>query len=255
MNAHADFSAALLDPGVPAPAGLMSWNGSDPARRFAVYRNNVTSALTRVLADSFPVTQQLVGEAFFGAMARVFLRAHPPRSPLLHEYGSGFPSFVEDFEPARGLPYLADMARLELLRLFALHAADAVALAPADLSPLLADPAALPGLRFALHPAAAVLRSDHAVVSLWGAHHGMGKLGAVDPAVAESALVVRPELDVLVLSLPPGGGTFAAALDAGFTLGEAAASAAADPSFDLAENLALLLRCGALGAIRSSAGS
>lgn len=255
MTAHAAFAAALLDPDVAVPAGLTAWNGADPMRRFAVYRNNVTTALTGVLADSFPVTQQLVGEDFFCAMARVFLRAHPPRSPLLHEYGHDFPAFVAQFEPARQVPYLADMARLEWLRLAALHAADAPVLAADDIAPLLADPAALPGLRLALHPAAAVLQSAHAVVSLWGAHHGVGALAEVDPYAAESALVLRPMLEVLVLRLPPGGGIFAAALAAETTLGEAAAAASADPSFDLAENLALLIRHGALGALRSSARS
>ena len=113
MTTHADFAAALLDPEAALPAGLVVWNGSDPAHRFAVYRNNVTSALSDVLADSFPVTQQLVGEEFFRAMARVFLRRSPPSSPMLSAYGEGFPAFVEDFAPARAVPYLADVARLE----------------------------------------------------------------------------------------------------------------------------------------------
>ncbi len=121
MTAHADFAAALLDPDVAAPDGLVAWNGSDPAHRFAVYRNNVTSALSDVLADSFPVTQQLVGEEFFRAMARIFLRGSPPPSPILTAYGEGFPAFVADFAPARTVPFLADVARLEWLRLRALH--------------------------------------------------------------------------------------------------------------------------------------
>ena len=51
------FAAALLDPDLPAPAGLTTWNGSDPARRFRVYRNNVIISLIDALADSFEVTQ------------------------------------------------------------------------------------------------------------------------------------------------------------------------------------------------------
>ena len=122
MTAQSDFAAALLDPDVAAPDGLVAWNGSDPAHRFAVYRNNVTSALSDVLADSFPVTQQLVGEAFFRALAQVFVRAHPPRTRVLAHYGHELPEFVAQFPPAAGLPYLADVARLEWQRLQALHA-------------------------------------------------------------------------------------------------------------------------------------
>ncbi len=84
---QATFAAALLTPELPSPAGLRVWNGSDPAARLAVYRNNVVSSLIDAVADSFPVTQELVGEEFFRAMAAVFVRAHPPRSKVLTHYG------------------------------------------------------------------------------------------------------------------------------------------------------------------------
>ena len=249
MTAHADFAAALLDPDVAAPDGLVAWNGSDPAHRFAVYRNNVTSALSDVLADSFPVTQQLVGEEFFRAMARIFLRGSPPPSPILSAYGEGFPAFVADFAPARTVPFLADVARLEWLRQRALHAADAAPPRPDAIARALADPDRLPGLCLRLHPAAGVIRSPFAVMSLWAAHHGVGRLDDIDPFRPESALVVRPALDVEVVGLPPGGDRFVLALADGLALGEAADTACAAPAFDLAATLALLIRHGALGAL------
>lgn len=249
MTAHANFAAALLDPDAAVPDGLVAWNGSDPARRFAVYRNNVTSALSDVLADSFPVTQQLVGEEFFRAMARVFLRRSPPRSPILSAYGEGFPAFVADFAPARALPFLADVARLEWLRLRALHAADAAALQPDEIARALADPDRLPGLRLRLHPAAGVIGSPYAVLSLWAAHHGVGRLDDIDPFRPESALVLRPAMEVEVVGLPPGGDRFVVALADGLALAAATDAAGADPAFDLAATLALLIRHGALGAL------
>lgn len=88
-------------------------NGSDPTARLAVYRNNVVGSLIDALADAFPVAQQLVGVAFFRAMAGVFARQAPPRSRILAHYGEGFAEFIEGFEPARSVPYLADVARLE----------------------------------------------------------------------------------------------------------------------------------------------
>lgn len=47
------------------------------------------------------------------------------RGPSLALYGAGFADFVEDFEPAASVVYLADVARLERARLESLHAADA----------------------------------------------------------------------------------------------------------------------------------
>jgi hypothetical protein len=241
------FAAALLDPDAPCPAGLIAWNGSDPARRFAVYRNNVVVSLIDALADTFPVTQELVGEDFFRAMAGVFVRHAPPTSAVLAEYGADFPDFIEQFEPAGSVPYLADVARLEMLRVRAFHAADADPLPLDRVAQALADPERLPALQLIGHPSLGVLRSRYAVVSLWAAHQGMGDLASIDPDVPESALVVRVGREVQVVALPPGGEVLIARLADGLTLGEAAglAAASARPDFDLAANLALLLRFGA----------
>ena len=78
-RAQSAFADALLDPARPCPPGLRTWNGSDPARRLAVYRNNVVSSLIDALADTFPVVQRLVGTEFFRAMAGVFA---PPAQRL-----------------------------------------------------------------------------------------------------------------------------------------------------------------------------
>ena len=103
MTTHADFGAVLLAPTFQCPPGLTTWNGSDPAKRFGIYRNNVVVGLVDALADTYPVVQALVGEDFFRAMAGVFVRQVPPRTPVLAWYGEGFAGFVEQFPPAAGL--------------------------------------------------------------------------------------------------------------------------------------------------------
>lgn len=250
MNPLDDFAAALLDPGRPCPDGLTVWNGSDPARRFRVYRNNVAISLIDALADSFPVTQELVGEEFFRAMARIYAYAHPPRSPVLAFYGAGFADFIDGFPPATGLPYLADVARLEYLRVLACHAADAQPLGAAELAAALADEAALPALGLRLHPSLHVLASASAVVSLWAAHQGLLELSAVAPDTAETALILRNGIDVEVMRVAPAAASFIAVLQAGGSLGEAATAAtAADTGFDLAGVLGLLLQKSAITAL------
>lgn len=244
---QADFAAALLAPERPCPPGLRAWNGADPAARFAVHRNNVVGSLVDAVADTYPVVHALVGETFFRAMAALFVRRHPPRSRVLAHYGSAFAAFVADFEPARNVPYLADVARLEWARVRAWHAADAVPLAAPALAAATAggqDPATL---RLVCHPSTSIVASAYAVVSLWAAHQGEGELADVDPARAEAALVVRPALDVLVLRLPPGAARFVVALQAGCGLADAAAQAAGEAAdFDLAGTLALLAQQGVL---------
>jgi len=250
------FALALLDPQQPCPPGLRSWNGSDPAARFAVHRNNAVSSLVEALVDTFPVTRELVGEAFFTAMARLFVIGVPPRSPLLALYGDDFPAFVESFEPARRVPYLADVARLEVQRVRALQAADAPVLSADDLARHLLDPEALPGSRVEFHPSAAVLTSRFAIVALWAAHQDAGEIAEVDPKQPQSALVLRQGEDVAVIAIAQGSALFFQRLMAGATLGEARAAAmACGGGFDLAASLGILICHGALSAWHSSPGS
>ncbi|MBP7423681.1 MAG: putative DNA-binding domain-containing protein [Sulfuritalea sp.] len=252
----ADFADALLATDGGCPPGLTTWNGSAPEKRFAVYRNNVVVGLIDALADSFPVTQALVGEEFFSAMAREFVRAAPPRSPVLALYGDGFGDFIDSFTPVAALPYLADLARLEYLRVLAFHAADASPLSAQQIGAVLADEAALPLARFALHPSLFVLASAHAVVSLWAAHQAESdarQLAGLDTTRAESALVCRRELEVEVIRIESGTADFITALTHGSTFVVAAEQASArDADFDLAATLALLLRAGAIVGITTT---
>ncbi len=245
--AQAPFAAALLDPALPTPTGLQAWNGSDPGVRFAVYRNNVVHSLVGVLADSFPVVQALVGPEFFGAMARRFVRAQPPTSPLMHRYGAGLPAWMAGFEPAAALPYLSDVARLEWARLCAFHAADTPPIAAQALAARLQTPAALAHTTLRLHPSLAVVRSAHPVVSLWRAHQLDDdardlQLARLDLGQPEAALVFRDTADdALVLPLHPADAALAADIAAGHALG---AAQGAHPQADLVQVLTPLLQHG-----------
>lgn len=247
MSTQTLFRAALLDPQAPLPPGVTSWNGSDPAQRFAVYRNNVTLSLIEAIEAGFPIVRTMVGEDFFRETARVFLRAEPPTSPLLMHYGEGFPAFLARFEPAASLPYLPDLARLELLRRRAFHAADAEPLAPDAFAAL--TPEQLPTLRLRLHPSLAVLASPFAIHALWAAHQGTLAIETVDPDQPEEVLVLRPAFTVLTLPLPPGGAGFFAALQSGATLGVAALEAGKTPGFDLAACMNVLVTQGGATAL------
>lgn len=252
MSPQRCFAEALLDPEQACPPGLITWNASDPARRFAVYRNNVIVSLVDALADTFAVTQDLVGEAFFRAMARVFAYANPPTSRLLVFYGETFPEFIERFPPAASLPYLADVARLEFLRVRAYHAADVAPVRSEDIVAVLADEDKLPDLGLALHPSLAVLDSAAAVVALWAAHQGIGALATLVPDVPETALIVRDGLDVEVMKIPRATGVFIKAVKRGATLGDAMALAQrSDPDFDATLPLALLIQKSAITALYS----
>ncbi len=245
---EAAFAHCLLDAAAPPPPGLRSWNGADIGPRLAVYRNNVATSLANALADGFPVVARLVGRPFFDAMARAYGAAHPLRSPVLAEHGDTLAAFIEGFAPAAALPYLADVARLERLRVRATHAADAPALPHAAFAAALAQPHALPAARLQLHPSAGVCVARHAAVSLWAAHQRAelddAVLQAMDWRQPEAALVLRQGDDqddeVAVIPLPLPAAVFLCALLEGRSLGQALAGCS--PAPDLPATLALLLR-------------
>jgi Putative DNA-binding domain len=241
QNAFAQdaFAQALRDPDAALPFGVISHNSDSPRKRFAVYRNNVMVGLVSALQARFPAARKIVGEDFFKGAAKVFAAAQPPRSPLMMFYGDGFPAFLAEFEPARDVPYLADVARLETARTRAYHAADAQPLTPAALYNISQE--ALADLRFILHPSLEIVASDYPIVTIWAMSSGEMELAPIMDWRGEDALVSRPSVDVEVRRLPAGAKTFLQSLAAGDSLGVAAASAlAANTCFDLAANLAAL---------------
>ena len=120
-----DFAAALLDPALPVPSGLVGPDGEPSPRRFAVYRNNVIAGLVNTLKQAFPAVCKIVGIDFFEAMARGYVRAEPPASPVLLDYGAGFAAFIAQFAPAAALPWLPGVARIERAWIEAYHAQEA----------------------------------------------------------------------------------------------------------------------------------
>lgn len=251
MNTQALFNAALLAPQAACPSELFA--GDAAASRFAVYRNNVFSSLTAALSDSYPVVEQLVGSAFFQAMARVFIEHSPPRSPVLVNYGQDFADFIDRFEPAASLPYLGDVARLERLRVEAYHAADCRVISAQALGAYLQQPEQLMQLRMKLRPGLAVLTSKHPVYSLWTAHQGIGDLASIHLAQAEQLLVLRDGLEVLLLPLPPASAVFIQALQRGEGFADAVVAALPlAPEFDAGPSLALLIRHSAITELEPS---
>jgi len=236
---QAEFAAALFDP-ASLPGGTTTARGAADPARFAVYRNNVMVSLTGALKQRFPVTLRLVGEDFFQRLARDYVRAKRPQSPLIFRYGDGFPDFIDAYAGAASVPYLGDVARIEAAWTIAYHAADAAVLAVADLAAVAPDD--LPSLRVRPHPAASLIQSPHPAGSIWAANQ-QDDVGPIASWQAEAVLVTRPLLEVGVHVLPVRDHVFAAALFAGVSLGEAAEGAG--DGFDFGAALVGLVSLGA----------
>src|SRR2546429_7261079 len=110
----AGFGPALLE---EAEAGVV-WEfidaGLGALARLAVYLHHVFSSLTDALGTTYPVVCRLVDRRFFGWLADRYVRAHPPASPCLFEYGGQLAAFLPPLPPCAPLPWLACLARPEL---------------------------------------------------------------------------------------------------------------------------------------------
>ena len=221
---QAPFATALLDPALPVPDGLIDPQGRPAVKRFDVYRNNVTVSLTKALEIGFPIIRRLVGDDFFAAMARVYLRAHPPASRMMMHYGADMPAFLAAFPPVNHLPYLPDVARLELAIRQSYHAADSTPL-PADaLAQIMPD--AFLASRLTLAPALRVIQSHWPIHAIW---HANTNADAPKPQMRpESLAIFRPEFDPVVTLLPAHAAGFLAALMQGQTVEAAMDSHPAD---------------------------
>jgi len=244
----ADFAPALTNPDIDTPADVIGPKGKGAVKRYNVYRNNVTVSLIDALAGIFPAVQRLTGPDFFRAMARFHLRETPPSSPLLFEYGREFPAFIERYEYAQSLPWLADVARIERAWLDAYHAAD---VPPLDADVLASvSPERLADLIFLPHPATRIVRSHYPALTIFAANRSEEHVGLIEASEPEDALIARPDMEVIVRHLPPGGADFIGYLISGEPLGVAAAKAIeACPSFDIAASVAGMTEAGVFSSI------
>ncbi|SEM88442.1 Putative DNA-binding domain-containing protein [Loktanella fryxellensis] len=214
---QAAFAAAVMQRVAPtdlAPLGVTAVGDLD--RRFAVYRNTFAHSLTEALAARFPTVQRLVGADFFRAMAAMHVTETPPDSPVLQTYGTAFPAFLRRFPPVAHLPYLADVATVEVLRGQAYHAADATPLTPdAVQAALVRDPQ---DAVLTLHPGLRVVHTDHGAVSVWRCNQPGAVPAPVAPA-PEAALIFRHAGNAVVLPVATATAAAVAALAAGTPLG------------------------------------
>lgn len=213
---------------------------------FAVYRNTTPAALIETLHANYPVVADLLGEALFGETAFDFVRAHPATAPVLLGYGAGFPAYLAAQAWIADLPYLPDVAAIERLRTEAHSAADAPALALADLARLGTDQ--WPALRLRPHPAARLAWLQTPALTIWRAHHETPDFETLAPAWrAEGVLVTRPEGLVRVHALDAPAHRMIFGLRLGESAGEAAAATASTyPGADIASAFATLVDAGAL---------
>src|SRR5262249_9564316 len=144
---------------------------------------------------------------------------------------------VANFDHARLLTYLPDVAALEWAVHRAHYAADADSIARESIAVL--SPQVLLATRFALHPACAWIESRFPISSIWNAHQPQSAVRLPESLDrSECALIVRPHWRVAVVNSSAAEVAALAQLRDGANLDTAMSAAlAVDAGFDFAEFL------------------
>lgn len=208
---------------------------------FNVYRNTVLKGCIDALCDNFPSVDRLVGTDWLRAAAAIHARQTPPTDARLIFYGEHFADFLDAFEPARELPYLADVARLDRLWLEAFSAPQEPALQLPSLAGMTASDLAA----CKLQPRASTRWrwfGEQPIYSLWRYNREALPLPEALPWHAEGALLVGHAEGVAWQALDLGGCVFLDACASGQNLDQASALALqAQPDLDFTVLLGNLL--------------
>ena len=107
------FAAHIRDPrGRPPPAGVED-------RRMALYRELVFNNVASLLASTFPITRQILGDGRWEELVRGFLIHHRCTTPLFHELGQELLAYLQQVGADSGQdpPFLLELAHYEWVEL------------------------------------------------------------------------------------------------------------------------------------------
>ena len=207
-------------------------------QRLGVYRGNVKASAAKAMAAAYPVIEKIVGAEFFSGLASEYQSRFPSVDGDLNQYGGAFAAFLAEFTPAKEIPYLADVARLEWQVHRAHYAADPGLFDPARLASV--PPEHQLQLHPRLHPACHVLQSAYPIARIWQVHRDTfsGKFEVDFSGGPTNVLVYRPRFRVEVAQISDAEAAFLGTALEAQTL-EAALTAAQlrDASFDLGRSL------------------
>jgi hypothetical protein len=233
-DTQAAFAAHLAGRDRPDIVAAIVGDSRTALQRLQLHRHHVTRSIGAALAATFPTVATVVGQDFFGLLARRFMADTSLEDPVLSRYGEHFHEFIAANQDVHGLPYLADVARLDWALNVAFHSPLEPALSAADLAGW--PPECLPNVSVRMPVGSSLIESAHPLDLIWQASQPGTSVEKVDLAAGRACLAVfRRSEDAAFAVLAPGEAAFLKRLRRGAPLAAAAEHAAqVDEEFDLA---------------------
>ncbi len=161
------FINSVYRPESPPP-GVIKPGKLSVSEQLAIYRESILGGMSKALAEVYPVCRQLVGDHFFEHLADIYVRQYVSTSADITCYGEQLADFIEDFEAASSVPYLADVARLEWAWHRAINAPDEAVLTVHQLNQVAGEDYA--EIILQLQGSATLLRSPYPILHIWQVH-------------------------------------------------------------------------------------
>lgn len=171
------------------------------AQRLSIYQSSIRSILINTLKKTFPVCDQLVGSEFFNALASRFIINRPSSSFDLDRYGEEFPDFIADFAPAKSVPYLSDVARLEWYWQEALLAPATETMAPLTFTEI-NESDDYEDIIFKLPQCIAFLASPYPINKIWEMHQERGSQSVNLDEGAEQLIIGKTNKAFVIVVTP-----------------------------------------------------
>ena len=147
---------------------LLNPQGGSPGdQRMAVYAEGYVSRLSEALAEVYETVRHLLGHDAFVELTELYLEQYPSRNYNLNNIGREFPVFVGGTRFTKELPFLPDLAVLELAVASSFHAFDTAPFDPAVLAELSEED--WEKMRVVFQPSVRVLGSEWPILDIWNA--------------------------------------------------------------------------------------
>jgi len=91
-------------------------NNSFEKRGLEIYQQNLLVSAERALQITYPIVLQLIGEELFKYATKILLQQSPPAQGDWALWGDEFPALLRAMRQLADYPYVADCAKLDLVR-------------------------------------------------------------------------------------------------------------------------------------------
>ena len=155
------FAEAIVEGKYQTATAAMAADGS-ALRSVALYRGLIRNNFVQVLRITYPALHRLVGDRYFGVLARGYIKKYPSTGGDLFPYGRQLPAWLQHIEAP---PLLVELARLEWACHEVYQAADSSPLAPEQLQAMVSEDPSRVTIQF--HQTARLLPFPLPVHRLW----------------------------------------------------------------------------------------